>query len=201
MTLTVPSPRESVSLPAKRLVDSPRPTLRVLPAAQKHPPRAPFVAVILVLLIAGLGSLLLLNTLLAQGSFTVRDLSVQVSSLQDREQALQQRVATLDAPRRLARQAAALGMVPVVNPAFLRVRDGRVLGLPIVATGPANTNDRSVNGPAVDSSADPPSQQGGGQGPGPTSDKGGAVARDNTSDNTKVDPNQDKGATGDHKGR
>ena len=41
------------------------------------------------------------------------------------------------APQRLARQANKLGMVPSVNPAFLRMPDGRVLGDPVVAPGTA----------------------------------------------------------------
>jgi hypothetical protein len=93
---------------------------------------------VLTLLIAGLGSLLLLNTLLAQGSFVVHDLDRQVAALGDREQALEHRVATLAAPKRLARQAASIGMVPSQNPAFLRVSDGRVLGVPVSASGPVS---------------------------------------------------------------
>jgi hypothetical protein len=95
------------------------------------------VAVVLFLLVAGLGLLLLLNTLLAQGSFVVHDLDRQITALSDREQALQQKVATLAAPQRLARQASNLGMVAIVNPAFLRMPDGRVLGDPVVAPGTA----------------------------------------------------------------
>ncbi|HVQ88568.1 MAG TPA: cell division protein FtsL, partial [Actinomycetes bacterium] len=62
------------------------------------------------LLVAGLGALLLLNTLLAQGAFAVHDLDRQVTALSDREQALQQKVAELAAPQRLARQASRIGM-------------------------------------------------------------------------------------------
>ena len=86
---------------------------------------------------AGLGLLLLLNTLLAQGSFAVDDLDRQITVLSDREQAMQQKVATLAAPQRLARQASELGMVSSVNPAFLRMPDGRILGDPVVAPGTA----------------------------------------------------------------
>lgn len=142
MSAAAPSPRRSTARPAV----APRPGIRVVPAPTPRAPRAPFVAVVLMFLIAGLGSLLLLNTLLAQGSFTVQTLSLQVAALQDREQALQQRVAALDSPRRLARQAAALGMVTVVNPAFLRVTDGRILGVPEAAIAPP---------PAVTTHTDP----------------------------------------------
>jgi len=101
--------------------------------ARQHPPRAPFVVTVLLLLLGGLGGLLLLNTLLAQGSFTVHDLDVRVAALKDQEQALQQKVATLAAPARLAHRASALGMVPAPNPAFIRMSDGQILGEPKVA--------------------------------------------------------------------
>jgi hypothetical protein len=88
---------------------------------------------VLVLLSFGLGALLLLNTLLAQGSFTLHTLNAQLTELTDREQALQQRASELAAPQRLARHANALGMVPSQNPAFLREEDGKVLGEPVPA--------------------------------------------------------------------
>jgi hypothetical protein len=91
---------------------------------------------VLILLSLGLGALLLLNTLLAQGSFTLHTLNAQLTELTDREQALQQRASELAAPQRLARHANALGMVPSQNPAFLREEDGKVLGEPVPAVAP-----------------------------------------------------------------
>ena len=108
----------------------------VRPASRQHAPRAPFVITVLLLLLGGLGGLLLLNTLLAQGSFTVQDLDLRVAALKDTEQALQQKVATLAAPARLAKRAGGLGMVPAPNPAFIRMSDGRILGDPEVAPQP-----------------------------------------------------------------
>ncbi|MEO8106941.1 MAG: septum formation initiator family protein [Actinomycetes bacterium] len=111
--------------------------VRPLPAPVSSPARAPFVVLVLVILSLGLGLLLLLNTLLAQGSFTLHALDAKVASLADREQALQQRTAELASPQRLARGAARLGMVPSANPAFLRAKDGKILGEPMQAAGPA----------------------------------------------------------------
>lgn len=114
----------------RRPDQSVRPSIKIAAAPVRRAPRAPFVGLVLVLLIGGLGTLLLLNTLLAQGSFAVRDLNLQVARLADRQQALQQTVASLAAPQRLARRASEIGMVPTVNPAFVRMKDGRVLGKP-----------------------------------------------------------------------
>lgn len=138
MTMPIPIPREGSDSNAPALPASPpRRAIRVVPPPRTQAPRAPFVAVVLMMLLVGLGGLLMLNMLLAQGSFSVRDLNRQVAVMADRQQALEHRVAALDAPRLLARKAAGLGMVPVENPAFLRSRDGKVLGVPVAATGSA----------------------------------------------------------------
>lgn len=114
-----------------------RQPVRPVPAPVAQPARAPFIVLVLVLLSLGLGALLLLNTLLAQGSFTMHSLEAQIAGLADKDQALQQKAAELAAPQRLARRAAALGMVASVNPAFLRAEDGKVLGAPVPAASPS----------------------------------------------------------------
>lgn len=124
------------------------------------PARAPFVALVLVVLSLGLGALLLLNTLLAQGSFTLHALEGKVADLADREQELQQRAAELASPQRLARSAAALGMVPSENPAFLRAEDGKVLGEPVPAADPPPVVGSVDSGESVDATNASGSQQG-----------------------------------------
>ncbi len=131
--MSVATPQRRTTTPAPRARRQPA----VRPAAAPAPARAPFVVLVLVLLSVGLGALLLLNTLLAQGSFTLHSLDARVADLADQEQALQQRTAELASPRRLARSAARIGMVPSVNPAFLRTENGKILGEPIPATSRA----------------------------------------------------------------
>jgi hypothetical protein len=128
----------TITRPAPRRRSTTRPVRPVRPVAApaSAPARAPFIVVVLVLLTVGLGTLLLLNTLLAQGSFTLQRVNAQVASLADREQALQQKASQLAAPQRLARNAQALGMVPSQNPAFLRSEDGKILGEPVPAPTP-----------------------------------------------------------------
>jgi len=144
VSLATTGPAGSAVRPVRQPASPPRRHMRPAPVSRGRAPRAPFVMVVILLLVAGLGGLLLLNVLLAQGSFTVQDLTRQVADLSDREQALQQRVAALDSPKRLARQASAMGMVPVVNPAFLRERDGRILGDPVTAVAPVTPPSPSV---------------------------------------------------------
>lgn len=115
-----------------------RPTgLRLVPRVRIAPSQGAFVLLVSVLLGIGLLGLLALNTVLAQGSFVSHDLSSQLDDLRDREQALQQQVAALESPEQLAKRARALGMVPGVNPVFLRTSDAKILGVPTPARKPA----------------------------------------------------------------
>lgn len=158
-----------------------RPPIRAVPAQATRPARAPFVVVVLVLLALGLGALLLLNTLLAQGSFTLQALDVKLAGLADREQALQQKVAEHASPQRLARAADELGMVASVNPAFLRAEDGKVLGAPVPAVGPP---------PVVRSVAEPASTETTQDSKPAKQDQPGGATGQNTEKNTEKNADQ-----------
>jgi hypothetical protein len=107
-----------------------RPRLAAVPVGPAHRSRTPFVTLLCGLMIAGLLALLLLNTALAQDSFALHELQRRSAALTDREQALAQQVSVQESPQELARRAIALGMVPSSNPVFLRLADGRTLGVP-----------------------------------------------------------------------
>ena len=130
-----------IRVPSARRVPppaSPR-SLTVVTSPSAHvlgPARAPFVGLVVLLIVAGLMALLTLNTAMQQASFTVSRLERQAAALVDREQALAQQVAVEEAPQRLAERAASLGMVPSENPAFIRVADGTILGVPAPAKRP-----------------------------------------------------------------
>ncbi len=132
--------RLAPACPGARSMPHPGPNrteLRLVPAPRRRrAARAPFVVMVLGLLAGGLVGLLLLNTVLAQGAFTVSDLKKRVSALTDQEQALLQVVAAEQAPQKLATRALALGMVPSTNPAFIRLSDGAVLGVPAPGRAP-----------------------------------------------------------------
>jgi hypothetical protein len=71
---------------------------------------------------------LLINTWLAQGSFTVKRLQDQQTAVGNQAQAIAQQIAAQSAPEALAVRAAELGMVPAPNPVF-KTKDGAVLGV------------------------------------------------------------------------
>lgn len=135
--------RAGVARPAVRPA---RPRLRVVDDAPFRPPRMPFVLFVVVLLVAGLVGLLLLNTGLQQGTFRVTELNKQAQQLRDQQEALEHQVRTLEAPQNLADRALRLGMVPNPNPVFLRLSDGKVLGVP--AQGKAGSG-ATVFGPQL----------------------------------------------------
>ena len=111
--------------------------LTVVPKAQQRRLRIPFAALVVITLGFGVVGLLLLNTSLQQGAFHTATMSTRAASLLDRQQDLELRVEALRSPQRVTQRAQRLGMVPNLNPVFLRLSDGRVLGRPQPAP-PAN---------------------------------------------------------------
>jgi hypothetical protein len=105
------------------------------PAAERG--RTAVVVLSLLLLGAGLLTLLLVNTALAQGSFRLHDLQATSDRLADEQQALRESIDAAAAPQQLAKDARALGMVPSQSAAFVRLSDGKVLGVAEPATAPA----------------------------------------------------------------
>jgi hypothetical protein len=93
----------------------------------------PFAILVLTVLGVGLVALLLLNTAIDRGAFELQAAQKRQSELTDQQQQLQLRLNSLSAPGPLASQAAALGMVPNPQPAFLDPGDGAVLGSPSAA--------------------------------------------------------------------
>lgn len=115
--------------PLNRPTTNTRPRLRVVTGAPPKHGGAAFGILCVTLLAAGLIGLLLLNTSLAQGSFTLHELNATSDELTDTQDALTQSLAASKAPANLAAQAAGMGMVPAQSVAFLRLSDGRMIGV------------------------------------------------------------------------
>ena len=105
------------------------PRLRVVTGAPLRHGGAAFGAICAVLLAAGLVGLLLLNTSMAQGSFTLSRLQATSDQLGDTQDALNQSLDAAKAPANLAKRAVSMGMVPADSAAFLRLSDGKVIGV------------------------------------------------------------------------
>jgi hypothetical protein len=126
-------PARAVAAPAR---------LRVAPPAPVTAPRAPFVALVLFLVISGVLGILILNTKINEDAFRLNDLQASQGMLDQQEAELGQDLALLSSPGNLAAAARRLGLVRS-EPAYLRLSDGTVLGFPKPATGAP-----SASGPA-----------------------------------------------------
>jgi len=123
-----------------------RPVLSLVPTPTRAR-RAPFVALILGILLLGLIGLLLLNTASAQDAFRLHRLQISAANVNDDRQALSDQVNQLTGPAGLATEAQKLGMDPIAEPAFwkpgeplppgARVVDGIVVIPAAAPAGPA----------------------------------------------------------------
>ncbi len=120
----------AVSRP-RRSVAAPRPAspLQVVTGRAGEASRGGFVVLCLLVLLLGSLSILLLNTSRAKGVFELRDLQARSDVLTDNEEALAHSISGRAAPGALAQRARSLGMVPNDSAAFLRLSDGRILGV------------------------------------------------------------------------
>ena len=122
-----------------------QPQLRVAPPAPVSVPRAPFIAMILVVVVGGVLGVLLVNTKINENAIRIGTLQQQQSTLDIQEQQLKKEIAQYEAPNNLAAQARKLGLVESGPPAFIRLPDGRVIGVPQPATGePAITSQQGA---------------------------------------------------------
>ena len=136
MTTRAPAVRIPVARQPATKAKTARPSLALVIPTPSRAPRTPFVLCVGGLLISGLLGLLLLNTVLAQGAFTVHDLQRRTAALNDEQQRLQTVVSLQGSPLVLAEKAHGLGLVQVRDPAFIRTSDGQILGHPTKAKRP-----------------------------------------------------------------
>ena len=89
-----------------------------------------FLALCVVLLLGGFVGVLMLNTAMAKGSYTMRDLQRRSDQLADTQDALRHTIDGVSGPGAARRSGPGhSGMVPAATPAFLRLSDGKVLGV------------------------------------------------------------------------
>ncbi|WP_432829393.1 hypothetical protein [Dactylosporangium sp. CA-092794] len=106
------------------------PRLRVAPPAPVSAPRAPFVALVLVLVLSGVVGILVLNTRIAENAFKLDALKTKQQGLDRDEEKVRSDLASKESPVTLASRAKQLGLVPSSTPAFLVLPDGTKLEMP-----------------------------------------------------------------------
>jgi len=134
--------------PQRVTPDAPR--LRVAPPAPISAPRAPFVAVMIALVIAGVLGILLVNTKTNENSFQISKLQDEQTTLDNQQQELENQLAHYESVGNLDALAKAQGLVKG-TPAWIRLPDGRIIGVPKPATGePAVTAQDESDATAPD---------------------------------------------------
>ncbi|MDR7278166.1 hypothetical protein [Catenuloplanes atrovinosus] len=124
--------------------EPPAPRLRVTPPRPVAVPRAPFIAGILVTVVAGVVGILLINTQTNQNAFRLDELQKQQAALDVQQQELEKQIEEYESPNYLIAHAKKLGLVKAEEPAFIRLPDGKVIGVPMPAGGePAITSQES----------------------------------------------------------
>lgn len=123
------------------------PRLRVAPPPPVSVPRAPFVGLVLVLVVGGVLGILLVNTKINENAFRLEKLQQQQAKLDLDQQQLKKQIAESEAPGNLIANARKLGLVESAEPAFITLPDGQVIGVPRPAGGsPAITSQQGTGG-------------------------------------------------------
>jgi hypothetical protein len=145
-----------------------RPELSVVPAADAPSPRMPFVVLVLALIGAGLIALLLLNTAINENAFRLHNLDTNKKALDLRQQQLEQDILELENPGPLNAAAQRQGLVPIGQPAFIELPDGKIIGVPTPAravpspkANPQPSARQSPAAPAKTASSTPDTAQSG----------------------------------------
>ncbi|MEV2240305.1 septum formation initiator family protein [Micromonospora sp. NPDC049891] len=125
-------PVERAAVAAER---SESPRLRVAPPPPVRVPRAPFAALVVVLVVGGVLGILAVNTKINENAFRLDELQQQQAKLDVEQQQLKKQIAESESPGNLAAQARKLGLVESGEPAYIRLPDGKVIGVPQPAGG------------------------------------------------------------------
>jgi hypothetical protein len=127
------------------------PRLHVAPPAPISAPRAPFVGVVIGVVIAGVLGILLINTKTNENSFKIADLQKQGTALDNQQQDLENQLVDVSSIGNLDAAARRLGLVKADNPALIRLPDGKLIGVMRPTNGkPAVTAQDAKTGAGTD---------------------------------------------------
>ncbi|MEU7845099.1 hypothetical protein AB0B39_29505 [Micromonospora sp. NPDC049114] len=122
------------------------PRLRVAPPPPVSVPRAPFAALIVVLVVGGVLGILAVNTKINENAFRLEKLQQQQARLDLEKQQLDKQITEYEAPGNLTAEARRLGLVDAGEPAYIRMPDGKTIGVPKPATGQPSVTSQGAGG-------------------------------------------------------
>lgn len=138
---------------AGRTASESRRRLLVAPPLPVNVARAPFVAMLIGVVVLGVVGILVLTTMINANQFRLNDLQTKQAGLNQQEQQLQQNLAQQESPGSLVAAAHKLGLVPAGTLAYIQMPDGSVVGVP----QPASKSPSVTAQTATPSSAGSPS--------------------------------------------
>jgi cell division protein FtsB len=162
----------------------PRPQLIVIASERQVVARGPFLALVGLMMLAGLLSLLMLHTLAAQDAFRQTSLQQRLAALTDTQQQLEQQVQRDSAPDALQARAKALGMVPSTVTSYHLRADGRTVAHQVALTeaSATTTSTSDASSTTQDKSSTTQDKSSAASSPG---DAAGKPANDKASDSPK----------------
>lgn len=125
------------------------PRLRVAPPAPINAPRAPFIALVVGVVVAGVLGILLINTKTAENSFEIDTLQKHKAKLDTTQQDLENQIAINNSPGSLDAAARKQGLVKADNPAYILLPNGKVVGVPKPGSGEVAVTAQDAAPPAT----------------------------------------------------
>ncbi len=122
------------------------PRLRVAPPAPIIVPRAPFVALIVLVVIAGVFGILMINTKTNENAFELARLQEQKQTLDNQQQDLERQITGHKDAGSLLAAARRLGLVDNGTPTYIRLPDGKEFGIPKPNDGTPAITSQQVPG-------------------------------------------------------
>jgi cell division protein FtsB len=120
---------------ARRATSAAPPVLTVVTPPLRRRGYIPYISLCLLVLVAGLVTVLALNMALAQGSFEIRKLKTELASLQTDSSAIKESLTQKTATGYLADRARELGMIEADATAYIIIESGTIIGSAPAAGG------------------------------------------------------------------
>ncbi|WP_019868895.1 hypothetical protein [Salinispora oceanensis] len=137
-TRAFPTQGTAALRPSARTVNTRTTRLRVAPPAPVSVPRAPFAALIVVLVVGGVLGILLVNTKINENAIRLSQLQKEQATLNLEQQQLNQQITEAKAPGNLLEAARKLGLVEL-EPGYIQLPDGgAAIDVPQPGGGPAS---------------------------------------------------------------
>jgi len=114
---------------------APRPRLQVAPPAPVSTAHAPFIAMVIGIVVAGVFGILLINTKTNENTFELSRLQDRQAALNNQQQRLENQIAGYESTGNLDAAARRLGLVKADTPAYIRLPDGKIIGVPRAGVG------------------------------------------------------------------